>query len=99
MAEYNPSYKVNNYLRLKEEADEPLSPEPNNFPSYEELIEEQGGQGFFQWLAWSIISPAINLNGMLIYQFSYLLLLPKFSCDELIDGKWTALIDGTPEYD
>ena len=36
---------------------------------------------------------------MLVYQLSYLLLLPKFACDELIDDKWTPLVDGSAKYD
>lgn len=63
------------------------------------MIEDQGGAGRFQWLSWFLISPALNLNGLIVYQLNYLLLLPKFACDIKSGGSWSTLKDGSAAYE
>ena len=77
----------------------PLATSDSEIPDYNDLIEEQGGQGRFQWLSFSLISPSFNLNGLIAYQLSYLLLLPKFSCDEKIGNDWLPIPDGSEAYE
>ena len=68
-------------------------------PTFDELLEEQGDLGKFQWFSFIILSVLHNMTGPLTYSFAYLLYLPTFSCDMLQSGRWIHLKDGSPEYD
>jgi MFS family permease len=35
---------------------------------------------------------------MVIYQLSFLLLLPQFTCKQEIEGKWESIADGSTEH-
>ena len=43
-------------------------------------MEGQGGFGKIQWISMILCILLIDTNGYLVYNLSYLLLLPKFDC-------------------
>ena len=63
-----------------------------NIPSYDELMERQGGFGRFQWISSPIMMMTMNLPGILALQLSYLLMYQRFDCEVLgSDKQWVQL--------
>lgn len=71
-------------------------------PSFERLLEEQGGFGRFQLFAYITSVLGINCYGYLLYDQSFLLLYPDYICSELTNGVWTHIDTNNnhckPEY-
>ena len=63
-----------------------------DIPTFDELIEEQGGFGKFQLLAFTTIIFSCNTTGWVTYQYAYLLLYPYFICSKPDgNGNWVTM--------
>jgi hypothetical protein len=61
-------------------------------------MEEQGGFGKFQTLAFLVIILAMNSDGFCTYNLSYLLLYPHFSCQIQENGHWISIPEHSKQY-
>lgn len=69
-----------------------------DIPSYESLLEAQGGFGKFQFIACFFIIAGINCYSWEQYNLPYLLLYPDFDCKIKIDNMWLNMTRGSDDY-
>ena len=72
-------------------------------PSYDELLEQQGGYGRYQKIAFFYLLLLQGSAGYVLYNIPYLLLYPVFNCTQKQpDGQWLPIPsddkDCKPEY-
>jgi hypothetical protein len=89
-------------LVMQENYDPLVTTTVESSPTFEILIEEQGAYGRFQFFSHVITMLAINSVGYMYYGLGYLLLYPKYDCQQLINGTWVHIDSDsdncTPDY-